>query len=73
MTPRHLKNYSDETFAGSDQVFEKPDEGTSKMTLDEFRESLIATAPPAGLTHALAALWWDGKGDWKRAQQRKGQ
>jgi hypothetical protein len=25
-----------------------------KMTLDEFRESLIATEPPAGLTHALA-------------------
>ena len=39
------------------------------MTLDEFRQSLIATAPPAGLTHALAALWWDGKGDWTRAHE----
>jgi hypothetical protein len=25
----------------------------TKMTLDEFRESLTATEPPAGLTHAL--------------------
>jgi hypothetical protein len=41
----------------------------SKMTLDEFRESLTATEPPAGLTPALAGLWWDGKGDWKRAHE----
>jgi len=40
-----------------------------KMTLDEFRGSLTATEPPAGLTHALAGLWWDGKGDWKRAHE----
>lgn len=33
------------------------------MTLDEFRQSLTATEPPAGLTHALAGLWWDAKGD----------
>ena len=39
------------------------------MTLDEFRQSLAATEPPARLTHALAALWWDAKGDWKRAHQ----
>jgi hypothetical protein len=39
------------------------------MTLDEFRQSLTATAPPAGLTHALAGLWWDGKGDWKQAHE----
>jgi hypothetical protein len=41
----------------------------TKMTLDEFRESLTATEPPAGLTHALAGLWWDAKGDWKRAHE----
>jgi len=41
----------------------------SKMTLDEFRESLTAAEPPAGLTHALAGLWWDVKGDWKRAHE----
>ena len=39
------------------------------MTLDEFRQSLIATEPPAGLTHALAGLWWDAKGDWKKAHE----
>lgn len=39
------------------------------MTLDEFRQSLGATDPPAGLTHALAGLWWDAKGDWHRAHE----
>jgi hypothetical protein len=39
------------------------------MTLDEFRQSLKATDPPAGLTLALAGLWWDGKGDWTRAHE----
>jgi len=39
------------------------------MTLDEFHQSLTATDPPAELTHALAGLWWDGKGDWKRAHE----
>ena len=34
------------------------------MTLDDFRKSLTATEPPAGLTLALAGLWWDAKGDW---------
>jgi hypothetical protein len=27
------------------------------MTLDEFRQSLTATDPPAELSHALAGLW----------------
>jgi hypothetical protein len=39
------------------------------MTLDDFRKSLSATDPPAELTLALAALWWDAKGDWKRAHE----
>jgi len=39
------------------------------MTLDDFRQSLTATEPPAALTHALAGLWWDAKGDWKRAHE----
>ena len=39
------------------------------MTLDEFQESLTATGPPAGLTKAIAGLWWDGKGNWKRAHE----
>jgi len=39
------------------------------MTFDEFRQSLTATEPPSGLSQALAGLWWDGKGDWKRAHE----
>jgi len=39
------------------------------MTLEEFRQSLTATEPPVQLTHALAGLWWDAKGDWKRAHE----
>ena len=39
------------------------------MTLDEFRQSLIATEPPVGLTPALVGLWWDAKGDWKQAHE----
>ncbi len=39
------------------------------MTLDDFRKSLTATEPPAGLTLALAGLWWDAKGDWTRAHE----
>lgn len=37
------------------------------MTLDEFRAGLGAAAPPPGAGTALAALWWQGKGDWQRA------
>jgi hypothetical protein len=37
--------------------------------LDEFRQSLTATKPPVGVTLALTGLWWDGKGDWKRAHE----
>jgi hypothetical protein len=37
------------------------------MTLDDFRQSLTASDLPAGLTHAVAALRWDAKGDWTRA------
>jgi hypothetical protein len=39
------------------------------MTLDEFRQSLTATEPPADLSPALAGLRWDGKGDWTRAHE----
>ena len=39
------------------------------MTLDEFRQSLTASQPPAGLAHALVGLWWDAKGDWKQAHE----
>jgi len=39
------------------------------MTVDEFRQSLNSTEPPAGLTHAQTGLWWDAKGDWERAHE----
>ena len=37
------------------------------MDLAAFRASLAAAAPPEGLDLAVAALWWDAKGDWDRA------
>lgn len=37
------------------------------MTLSVFKESLQNTVPPAGLTPALLAMWWDGRGDWDRS------
>jgi hypothetical protein len=39
------------------------------MTLDEFHRSLSAPKPPAELTLALVGLWWDAKGNWKRAHE----
>lgn len=37
------------------------------MTANEFQKSLAAEAPPQGTRPALAALWWDAKGDWQHA------
>jgi hypothetical protein len=37
------------------------------MTLEEFRHSLTAATPPAGLRPVLQALWHDGRGDWEAA------
>jgi hypothetical protein len=39
------------------------------MNAAEFRESLKEKTPPAGLSPALQALWWDGKGNWERAHE----
>lgn len=39
------------------------------MTGQEFRESLLCDEPPKELSLALAALWWDAKGDWTRAHE----
>jgi hypothetical protein len=39
------------------------------MTVDDFRQSLTGAYPPSELTLALAGLWWDAKGDWKRAHE----
>jgi hypothetical protein len=37
------------------------------MDLTEFRASLEAAEPPAGLNPPLQTLWWEAKGDWARA------
>jgi hypothetical protein len=34
-----------------------------------FARSIAAPQPPAGLAPAVEALWWDAKGDWKRAHR----
>ncbi|HEX3106159.1 MAG TPA: hypothetical protein VHQ22_17090 [Terriglobales bacterium] len=39
------------------------------MTLEEFCNSLSHDQPPQELSLALAGLWWDAKGDWKRAHE----
>jgi len=40
------------------------------MDFQTFKDSLANAAPPPGLTPALAALWWDAKGDWDKAHER---
>jgi hypothetical protein len=37
------------------------------MDLAAFKASLKKDRPPAGLSGAVAALWWDAKGDWDKA------
>jgi hypothetical protein len=39
------------------------------MTLQEFQDSLLRDEPPRHFNFALAGLWWDAKGDWKRAHE----
>jgi hypothetical protein len=39
------------------------------MTLAEFKRSRSRPVPPAGLTPALLALWWAGRGDWDAAHK----
>lgn len=39
------------------------------MTLQEFRQSQLRDDPPDHLSFALAGLWWDAKGNWKRAHE----
>jgi hypothetical protein len=37
------------------------------MTIEDFKRSLGTNEPPADLTPALTALWWDARGDWDKA------
>lgn len=39
------------------------------MTFEEFLDSMGQDDPPAGLSPALTALWWDGKGDWMKGHE----
>ena len=39
------------------------------MKFSEFESSLDQKAPPPSLHLALKALWWDAKGDWKKAHE----
>jgi hypothetical protein len=39
------------------------------MTLEDFKQSLTGSTPPAELTGALTGLWWDAKGNWARAHE----
>jgi hypothetical protein len=34
---------------------------------EAFADSTAESQPPAGLSPALQALWWDAKGDWEKA------
>ena len=38
-------------------------------TLDQFRNSVSASSPPASASPALQALWWLRKGDWDKAHK----
>ena len=40
------------------------------MDLQSFKELIAQPQPPAGLSPALQALWWDAKGDWNKAHER---
>jgi hypothetical protein len=39
------------------------------MKAGEFRATLTSEVPPEGASVALAALWWDAKGDWVQAHK----
>ena len=39
------------------------------MGIDEFRATFQGVEPPANLSFAVQALWWDGRGDWERAHE----
>lgn len=37
------------------------------MGVSDLKASLAETAPPAGLSPPLTALWWGAKGNWEQA------
>jgi hypothetical protein len=39
------------------------------MKIEEFQASLKDKKPPEGMPPLLAAMWWDGNGDWAQAHE----
>jgi len=39
------------------------------MEFDTFKSSLAGASPPAGISGAVQALWWQAKGDWHKAHR----
>ncbi|HEX4851526.1 MAG TPA: hypothetical protein VFV08_12000 [Puia sp.] len=39
------------------------------MNITQFKKSLKADKPPAGISNYLEALWYDAKGDWDKSHQ----
>ncbi len=39
------------------------------MDFETYQELIAQDGPPEGLSMAAQALWWEAKGDWRRAHQ----
>jgi hypothetical protein len=39
------------------------------MDFETYRASITQHTPPAGLSMAAQALWWEAKGDWHQAHK----
>jgi hypothetical protein len=39
------------------------------VTLSDLKATIAASAPPAGLSRPLVAMWHDAKGDWDAAHR----
>jgi hypothetical protein len=39
------------------------------LDFETYKNSLAGVSPPAGLSMAAQALWWEAKGDWHLAHQ----
>ena len=38
-----------------------------RMTFEQFRETIGASAPPSSVSDHLKALWYDAKDDWEQS------
>jgi hypothetical protein len=39
------------------------------MNAETLRTTIKNATPPSGISHALEALWFEARGDWKRAHE----